>query len=94
MTGAARWAVVGSGRLDHAIRGPAIPHRDRRRVDDNRGMRLPRQPVRTLIRFLWRAVVAWIAVGLDLRKPESGDGPPPRRRGDVIRDSCRRDEVP
>jgi hypothetical protein len=50
--------------------------------------RLPRRPVRTALRFLVRAVWAWIAVSLDLDKPQPRESKP-RPAREVDRDARR-----
>jgi hypothetical protein len=51
-------------------------------------MRLPRRPVRTALRFLVRAVWTWIAVSLDLERPEPRDSRP-RPAKEITRDARR-----
>ena len=43
--------------------------------DRSRLPRLPERPVRTALRFLWRAALAWVGAGLDLERR-----PPPETR--------------
>jgi hypothetical protein len=63
-----------------------VAHNGRVRLPDR--FRLPRRPVRTALRFLVRMGRVWIAVSLDLEKPEPRESRP-RPAREVDRDARR-----